>query len=202
MPGDAEKQHYHNKSTMIAHSDLHKLIRSSLTDHESAKEELKEIFFDAAKSTVVQYSSDETEQLELIELGFMKAFQNLHRVRLDSVKIHDHFKVWLRKMMVYGLVKYFRNKGDLTCFLCLDKSKVCEQLKLDNMSRVLLERKVGLALRELTPVNKMIIHLTLMERLNQWELAECLEVSFDCAQELDKKARIRFAQLLRISQDG
>ena len=93
------------------------LIRKCRLNQEEAKEQMYHSFFDFAESISVDYSSDTVEQLEIINLGFKKAFKYIHHFNTDSRNLSEDFQEWIRKMIIYAAVGYFRNNLKLSFFL-------------------------------------------------------------------------------------
>ncbi len=172
------------------------LIRKCRLNQEEAKEQMYHSFFDFAESISVDYSSDTVEQLEIINLGFKKAFKYIHHFNTDSRNLSEDFQEWIRKMIIYAAVGYFRNNLKLSFFLNFDYVEISNHIKKRRNNSRFPVNNIKAAISQLPPSSKIVMNLTTIHGFNEQELAQCLEISLERAQSLLFEATTRLNELL------
>ncbi|MBN8672874.1 MAG: sigma-70 family RNA polymerase sigma factor [Chitinophagales bacterium] len=172
------------------------LIRKCRLNQEEAHELVYDSFFDVAESISADYSNDMVEQLEIINLGFRKAFKYIHHFNADSRNLSEDFQEWIRKMMIYAAVGYFRNNFKLSYFLNFDYAEISNHIKKRKNNSRFSVNAIKMAISQLPPSSKLVMNLTTIQGFNEQELAQCLEISLQRAQSLLFEATSRFNELL------
>ena len=91
------------KSPSFADNDLPAIIRACRTHDSRAQRTLFKQFFGYAKSICLRYTSSSEEAEDVLNEGFLKAFQHL-----DSFDENLPFKAWLRTIMVNTAISHYR----------------------------------------------------------------------------------------------
>ncbi len=172
------------------------LIRKCRLNQEEAQELLYDSFFDFAESISADYSSDTVEQLEIINLGFRKAFKYIHHFNTDRRNLSEDFQEWIKKMMIYAAVGYFRNNFKLSCFLNFDSLEMSNNIKNGKNNTRFSAQNIKTVISQLPPSSKIVLNLTTIQGFNEQELAQCLEISLERAQSLLFEATTRLNELL------
>jgi len=181
---------------MLMQEQLLLLIRKCRLNQEEAQELMYDSFFDFAKNISADYSSDTVEQLEIINLGFRKAFKYIHHFNTDSSNLTEDLQKWIRKMMIYAAVGYFRNNFKLSFFLNFDFSQMSNNVNNGKNNIRFSVQNIKTAISQLPASGKVVINLTTIQGFNEQELAQCLEISLERAQSLLFDATKRFNELL------
>lgn len=94
---------FFRKSSTFADNDLPSVIRACRASDPRAQRTLFKQFFGYAKSICLRYTSSVEEAEDVLNEGFLKAFQHL-----DSYDETLPFKAWLRTILVNTAISHYR----------------------------------------------------------------------------------------------
>ena len=94
---------FFRKSSPFADHDLLSVIRACRANDPRAQRTLFKQFFGYAKSICLRYTSNVEEAEDVLNEGFLKAFQHL-----DNYDENLPFKAWLRTILVNTAISHYR----------------------------------------------------------------------------------------------
>src|SRR5258708_8664706 len=104
---------------LVNNSDLlnehRQLIVESINGDINAQNKLYKVFASKMFALCIRYSKSRHEAEEIMQEGFLKVFRSL-----KNFKFAGSFEGWVRKIMVYTAIQYFRNKSKLPLLISIE----------------------------------------------------------------------------------
>ena len=88
-----------NKDT----SELKQLINNCIRRHRASQKELYRRYYSYGLTVCLHYARNREEAEEILNDGFLKAFNKIHQYSHRSA-----FKSWLRKILIRSAIDYYR----------------------------------------------------------------------------------------------
>ncbi len=156
--------------TVILNNET-ELIQSCIDGDRYSQSQLYELFVPKMFAVCLRYSKNRQEAEEIVQEGFVHVFKSLR-----SFKHEGSFEGWIRRIMVYCSIKYFRGKTKMHPVVNIEYANVEEVNNEDVISR--LGRKELLKMvQALSPAYRMIFNLYVFEGMKHREIAEQLGIS-------------------------
>lgn len=150
--------------------DLLTVLQGCQKGNRNSQRRLYEHFYGYAMSISQRYSKGREEAVEILNDGFLKAFNNL-----DKFDSGLPFKPWLRRILVNTAIDYHRKNRNLTQTLDLASAAelASEELPLPKLSN---DEDVLPILQKLSPAYRVVFNLYIMEGYSHQEIAELLGI--------------------------
>lgn len=170
-----------------------KLIKKSVKGNRKAQKELFDYYYRIAFRLCFRYmkSVDKTE--DVVSMGFVSVFENLHRVEFISEKA---FTGWLKKIMVNQALNDLRKeKFDVS----LDTLSEMEDDKLgdDNLNM----QDIHKAISSLPGQYGIVFNLHAIEGYKHKEIAEMLNIGISNSKIIYHRARLQLQYILKERTD-
>src|SRR5436189_6061377 len=111
---------------LIKRSDLlepyAQLIQACIIGDRHSQNKLYELFGPKMFSVCIRYSKNREEAEEIVQEGFIQVFRSLR-----NFKFAGSFEGWIRKIMVYSAIQYYRSKSKLHPVINIESLNVQEQ---------------------------------------------------------------------------
>jgi RNA polymerase sigma-70 factor (ECF subfamily) len=126
--------------------------------------------FNMALSVVRRYTSDEHRQLEILNNGFLRAFQ-----KIAQFQHKGSMEGWLRKIIFHAVSDYFRSKSNQVKFLELEgkTNAVTENDAID----YLFAEEIDELIHELPEISKRVLLLFVFDGYGHKEIAARLDIA-------------------------
>ncbi|MEO1517105.1 MAG: RNA polymerase sigma factor [Bacteroidota bacterium] len=170
-------------------SKLKKLIDRCIRRHRPSQKELYRQFYSYGLTVCLHYAKNRQEAQEMLNDGFLKAFQ-----RLDQFQYRSSFKTWLRKILVRAAIDYYRKyhlKYDQVNVVNIAPIEEVQNEAIYNLS---MEDVLKL-LQQLSPSYRMVFNLFVLEGHTHVEVADLLNISVGTSKSNLSKAKKQLQKL-------
>ncbi|MEE9373800.1 MAG: sigma-70 family RNA polymerase sigma factor [Saprospiraceae bacterium] len=148
---------------------LRDTIQGCIRNDRRSQEKLYRQFFPTLEYTIRRYTTDEDKFISIMNNGFLKAFQNIHK--------YEHrgsFEGWLRKIIFRSVSDYMRSESKDVKFLVFQErnqighQNTDQQLHLDDLIKII---------QTLPDMQKAVFNLFAIEGYKHSEIAEQLQIN-------------------------
>ncbi len=159
---------FFRKSSPFAENDLLSVIQACRTNDPRAQRALFKQFFGYAKSICLRYTSSVEEAEDVLNEGFLKAFQHL-----DSYNDALPFKAWLRTILVNTAISHYRKNSRFEQHTSLEAG---EQVSFDdNIVDQIAAEEILALVQKLTPNYRTVFMMHVVDGYSLHEIAGILE---------------------------
>ena len=155
-----------------------------------AERQLIKQFYGFAKSICQRYGANEEEVEEMINDGFLKMFNNLHKYDAKQP-----FKAWLRTIMTNGSIDYYRKQHKFSLHIGLENAYT-ESIDEDLISSISAQEILALV-QKLPPSYRMVFTMYVVEGYNHREIGELLGVQEGTSKSNLAGARQKLQEMIR-----
>lgn len=167
--------HFYNLAFALAYTintqtdEVTHLIQGCVRNERAAQERIYTLFYGRMMALVRRYI-DHTEQAEeILNNGFLRAFQKIHKYNFTG-----SFEGWLRKIVFRSVSDYVRQNVRYTEHTVLeDRDEYVEKSTAD---RLYYHQLLNLV-QELTPATRLVFNLFVMEGFTHREISKMLDIS-------------------------
>lgn len=143
-----------------------------------------------------RYVSREEDAVEILNDGFLKVFKEIRHFTPAYTDVASSFKGWLRKIMVYTAIDYFRRnqKHHVLTELDTDTNRFTSynESALDKIAH----GEIIKAIQELSPAYRTVLNLFIIEGFSHEEIASRLGISTGTSKSNLSKARKQLQKIL------
>ena len=174
---------------MTSEEKLRHHIHRCFLNYRDGQKFIYETFYDYASSFCINYTEDEEELITMLNNSFLKVFKNIHKFSSSDGDYESSFRIWLRKWIICGIVDHCRNhfKHDLLLDfkheLLFDLHNAWQSffaIIYPQTNRYSLNEAMRM-IQSLSPSNRIILNLTVLEEFSYLQIADCLNISIETA---------------------
>ena len=151
--------------------DINSIIAGCRKGHRKAQEQLYRAYYSAMVSLCLRYTKNDDDAVEVLNTGFLKVFQNIHRY--DDVR--SNLYTWIRTIMVNSCLDFIRQKAKSVASNDLEYAadvhippEVVQKIGADELLALV---------RQLAPATQAVFNLYIAEGYSHKEIAQLLNVS-------------------------
>lgn len=145
------------------------LIQGCVRNERAAQERIYTLFYGRMMSLVRRYIDQPEQAEEILNNGFLKAFQ-----KIDKFKFNGSFEGWLRKIVFRSVSDYVRANVRYSDHTVLDAKD--EFVEKEIGDRIYYNQLLNLV-QELPPATRLVFNLFVMEGFTHREISKMLEIS-------------------------
>lgn len=151
----------------------------------------------------MRYAQNEEDAMEVLQDGFVKVFKHIENFvpPADPDAIYAAFCGWLKKIMVYTSIDYYRKRHRQLHWDGEEKlrqyNKPTDENPLDRMAYEELIRMV----QRLSPAYKSVFNLFVIDGFSHEEISKLLNISVGTSKSNLSKARENLRQLLKATHE-
>ncbi|WP_461142359.1 RNA polymerase sigma factor [Spirosoma pomorum] len=181
---------FFRKSSSFSDNDLPGVIQACRANDPRAQRILFKQFFGYAKSICLRYTSSVEEAEDVLNEGFLKAFQHL-----DSYNEALPFKAWLRTILVNTAISHYRRNNRYEQQSSLESG---EQVALDNdvVDQIAADEILALV-QKLNPTHRTVFMMHVVDGYSLHEIAELLNHNEATVRSNYSRARQKLQQLIK-----
>lgn len=165
------------------------------------QKELYDNFCGYALAICMRYTRDRWEALEIMNDGFLKAFRGLHQFLYpeDLGRLTSSFKSWLKKIMIYTAIDYYRtgNRQMQSLDMLGDESYTSGLLGTVYPDEQLSYKELILMIEMLSPSYRTVFNLYVIDGFSHEEIAAILGISVSTSRSNLAKAKEQLRNLLK-----
>ena len=176
---------------MAVNHDVNKLIKGCRAGKRASQIHLYEHFYSYGMAISLRYSKNREEALEILNDGFLKAFQ-----KIDQYKPGLPFKPWLRRILINTAIDYYRKYHTLNQPVEYhESSNETFNDALDNLAY----EDLLVIVRKLPPAYRLVFNLYVIEGLSHQDISDRLGISVGTSKSNLAKARKKIKTMLGAS---
>ncbi|MGF7217529.1 RNA polymerase sigma-70 factor (ECF subfamily) [Spirosoma lacussanchae] len=181
---------FFRKSSSFSDNDLLSVIRACRAKDPRAQRTLFKQFFGYAKSICLRYTSSTEEAEDVLNEGFLKAFQHL-----DNFDETLPFKAWLRTIMVNTAISHYRKNQRFDQHASLETS---EQVAFDDdvVDQMAADEILALV-QQLTPTHRTVFMMHVVDGYSLHEIAGILNQNEATVRSNFARARYKLQDMIR-----
>ncbi len=172
------------------HNDqkLRTIIQGCAANNRKCQEELYRQFFPTLERTIRRYTHDDDKVMSIMNNGFLKAFQNIHKY-----EYRGSFEGWLRKIIFRSVSDYMRSESKDVKFLVFEEvekgitQSADQQLYFDDLIQII---------QTLPEMQEQVFNLFAIEGYKHNEIAERLQINENTSRWYLSEARKQLKQKL------
>lgn len=177
---------------MISENELKLLIGRCIEKELNAQELLYRNFYGLAMSVCLRYSSSRSEARKIINDGFLKVFNNLHKYDAEKP-----FEPWVGRIMSNTAIDHYR--AELKHMSLVDITEIDEVFEHATIEHKLYYDELIKMVQQLPPSYRTVFNLYAVEGYTHEEIAQKLKISVGGSKSNLFKARKRLRELLEIA---
>ena len=148
------------------------LIKGCVNNDRRCQEVLYRKYFDTMWQMVRKHCADEEEALSVLNMGFLKVFQNV-----GSFAFKGSFEGWIRRVIYHVLIEHMRQKSKYMQFIILDESQSSKMGKEQSTLDRMYADDLLILLDHLPPMSAKVFQMYAIEGYNHREIGELLGMS-------------------------
>lgn len=168
---------------------LAKLLEACQKNDRQSQQALYRQFYGYGMSICLRFAHSEEEAQEILNDGFLKAFE-----RLESFREQSSFKSWLRRIMINASIDHYRRyqKHYHQIELSYAQDQATQSVALENISA----EEVMKMVQALPPAYRMAFVLFAVEGYGHKDIAKQLGISEGASKSNLSKARAKLRKML------
>jgi len=162
-----------------------KLISGCLAANPAMQKELYSHFSSKMYGICLRYAKDRDEAADLLQEGFIKVFDNLHKFKKEG-----SFEGWIRRIMINTALSNIRKNHNLYAIVNIENIEIKDELPEDEnlISRVEIN-EVLKVIRQLPTGYQMVLNLYAIDGYSHKEIAKQLGISESTSKSQLSRAR-------------
>ncbi|MDP1803296.1 MAG: sigma-70 family RNA polymerase sigma factor [Bacteroidota bacterium] len=134
----------------------------------------------------MRYAKDRDEASDLLQEGFIKVFDNLHKFKKEG-----SLEGWIRRIMINVALSNFRKNHHLYAIVNIDNIEIKDELPEDeNIMNEIEINEVLEIIRELPAGYQMVLNLYAMDGYSHKKIAQQLGISESTSKSQLSRARV------------
>jgi RNA polymerase sigma-70 factor (ECF subfamily) len=177
--------------------DLQFLIQGCQQGNQKAQLQVYKLYSEAMYFVACRYVKDEEEAKDIMQEGFLKAFQNIHKNIEPKA-----FGSWLKRIIINQCLDRLRKKTIETVSL---ENHPVEPVTDDenwNIDGGITREQVEKALEELPDKYQWVLKLYLMEGYDHTEISEILNITVKTSRTQLRRGKLLLQEQLKSKKDG
>jgi RNA polymerase sigma factor (sigma-70 family) len=147
------------------------LIQGCLAGDRKMQEVLYNRFAAKMYAVCLRYSQQDSDAQDLLQEGFIKVFNNLHRFRGEG-----SFEGWMRRVFVNTAIEHFRKKSAHLTSVSDKEENTIEDFNINAIDH-LAAKDIIKIIQELSPGYKQVFNLYVVEGYSHKEIGDLLGIS-------------------------
>ncbi len=181
---------------MLTPEELTYHLEACQTNNRESQKIIYTSFYGYAMAICDRYTNKQENALEILNDGFLKVFKEVQNYKPAYADVVSSFKGWLRKIMVYTAIDYYRKDQKNSVLTQLDN--IVYQLPIaseDAISKLSYDEIIK-SIQELSPGYRTVFNLFIIEGLSHEEVAKELGITVGTSKSNLSKARIQLQKIL------
>lgn len=177
--------------------DIQLLIQGCKQGNQKAQLQVYKLYSEAMFFIACRYVKDEEEAKDIMQEGFLKAFQNIHKNIEPKA-----FGTWLKKIIINQCLDRLRKKTIET--ISLENHSVDPITEDDhwNIDGGITREQVEKEMEKLPEKYQWVLKLYLMEGYDHIEISEILHIAVKTSRTQLRRGKLLLQEQLKRKQDG
>jgi RNA polymerase sigma-70 factor (ECF subfamily) len=153
-------------------------------------------FYGYAMAVCERYTSNQDDTMEILNDSFLKIFKQIHRYKPAYSDLISSFKGWVRKIVIYTAIDYFRKNHKYRQTVDLDNVMYQVPSHEEDVVDKLNYETIIQALRDLSPGYRAVFNLFVIEGMSHEMIAKKLDITVGSSKSNLSKARKQLQKIL------
>jgi len=178
-----------NLTETLKEQSMHLLVQGCLRNDRESQRLLYQHYYGYAMSVCLRYCKSKEEAREVLNDGFLKAFQKMSQYRMET-----SFESWLRRIMINASIDHYRKELKHYNHYSNEKISISngQASALDEMAHTELINMV----QQLTPAYRAVFNLYAIDGYTHEEIGQLLGISEGTSKSNLSKARENLRAML------
>lgn len=173
------------------HNNEQEFIQACIRKERWAQQKLYEDHYSQLMAVCLRYAKDQSEALDILHEGFIKAFRNIHKYQPGT-----SIKAWLRRIMVNTSIDYYRK---MVRRRTEDIEEVYDMEGYDpGIIDKLSSEEILALVQTLSPSYRVVFNMYIVEGYSHKEIAEELGITESTSRSNLVKARNKMKELMSL----
>ncbi|ULQ51991.1 RNA polymerase sigma factor [Flavihumibacter fluvii] len=184
------------KGKFLSAAELALHIEGCALKNRESQEIIYTGFYGYAKTVCNGYCRNHNDVTEIINDGFLRVFQEIHRFTPAFADARKSFKGWLRRIMINTAINHFRMNRKHRLIVDLDDTIV--QVSVtgeDAFDKISYQEIIG-SLQQLTPGYRTVLNLYLVKGFTHEEISGLVGISIGTSKSNLAKAKKQLKGIL------
>ncbi|MBY0347851.1 MAG: sigma-70 family RNA polymerase sigma factor [Hydrotalea flava] len=181
---------------MLTKDDLIKCLEGCKKNDRRSQEKLYASYYGFAMSICFKYVNNHEEAVEAVHDGFLKIFKELYHFSTDTQIVIPTFTAWLKKIMIFTAIDYYRKQKKEAVFTELDVQHEEVTNVIENGLDKMSHDEIMKAIKTLPPGYRLVFNLYVVDGLSHKEVAAYLNISEGTSKSNLSKARAFLQKIL------
>jgi RNA polymerase sigma factor (sigma-70 family) len=162
---------------------IEQLIEGCKNGRRKSQEELYKLYAAKMLGVCMRYATDRMEAEDMLQNGFIKVFN-----KLDDFRAEGSFEGWVRRIMVYSAIEYYRKRHKMMQVVDIDTAGAdtsVDPLAASNLGVQDLLVIIG----QLPPGYRMVFNLYAIEGYSHKEISETMGITEGASKSQLSRAR-------------
>jgi len=124
-----------------------------------------------------RYTSSYDDAVEILNEGFVKLFKRIHRFSLRKIDPADALRQSLRRVFIEACIEHFRRNYAQGSAQNVGRLAHHAQGANDHEANILANRRMIQSIRNLPPLQRVVLNLFLIDGFDHASIAETLNIS-------------------------
>jgi RNA polymerase sigma-70 factor (ECF subfamily) len=178
--------------------DIHLLIQGCKQGNQKSQFQVYRLYSEAMYFIAYRYIKNEEEAKDIMQEGFLKAFQNIHKI--EEAKV---FGSWLKRIIINQCLDMLRKKKLDTVSM---ENQLVGQIIDDendwNVAGNITKAHVEKAIEKLPEKYQWVIKLYLMEGYDHTEISEILQIAQKTSRTQLRRGKLLLQEQLKSYTNG
>ncbi|WP_026997817.1 RNA polymerase sigma factor [Flectobacillus major] len=181
---------FKKKHTEFDKDNLESVLQACREQHPEAQKVLFKMYFSYAKNICQRYAANQEDAEEILNDGFMKVFQNIHRY--ENIQ---SFKAWFRTILVNTSINYY-HKREKNLY-SLEVEHVSMPVYDENVIDKMAAEDILALVQKLPTSYRTVFMMHVVDGYNHREIAEMLGINEGTSRSNFMKARLKLQEMIK-----
>lgn len=178
--------------------DIHLLIQGCKQGNQKSQLQVYRLYSEAMYFIACRYIQNEEEAKDIMQEGFLKAFQNMHKIEDPK-----GFGTWLKKIIINQCLDFLRKKKLDTVSIDDQPTEYPMDDENDwNVAGNITKEHVEKAIQKLPEKYEWVIKLYLMEGYDHTEISEILQIAQKTSRTQLRRGKLLLQKQLKSETHG
>jgi RNA polymerase sigma-70 factor (ECF subfamily) len=168
------------------------LLERCIKNNRKAQEQLYKQFYGPMWSICMRYIGNKEEALEVLNDGFLKVFQNLHKYNESLSSLYT----WISRIMINAAIDFIRKKKALK-FIPVEELQAEYDHPVDDIPDDYTVQQLVYFINQLPQTTKLVFNLHTIEGYSHEEIAAFLKISNSTSRWHLSEARKQLREIIK-----
>ncbi len=181
---------FKKKHTEFDKNNLESVLQACREQNPDAQKVLFKMFFSYAKNICLRYSSNHEDAEEIMNDGFMKVFQSIHKY--ENIQ---SFKAWFRTILVNTSINYYHKREKNLYSLEVEQASM--PVYDENVIDKLAAEDILALVQKLPTSYRTVFMMHVVDGYNHREIADMLGINEGTSRSNFMKARLKLQEMIK-----